>query len=97
MKIFIFEPYGWSYCGGACGAIAEDFDQAVQLLVEKFAKDNDETFPWLQKDDCDHRFQKVEEGFEEDSCNQWLLTHEVTVVEEGEPNPRVLFNNWNYA
>jgi hypothetical protein len=30
MKLFIFEPYGWTYCNGAIGVIAKDFDQFLE-------------------------------------------------------------------
>ena len=89
IKLFIFEPYSWAYCGGAVGIVAENFEQAVELAIEEYTDPEDGT--------CDDKFQRTTEGFQEDSWSQWLLSDELTIVEEGKPNPRVLFCNWNFA
>jgi len=33
MKLFIFEPYSWAYCGGVIGIIAETYEAAIDLIV----------------------------------------------------------------
>ena len=38
MKLFIFEPYNWAYCGGAIGIIANTFEDAVDLIVREDRK-----------------------------------------------------------
>jgi hypothetical protein len=88
IKLFIFEPYDWAYCGGAVGIVAENFEQAVELAIEEFTDDEGV---------CDDKFQKTTEGFEKDHWSQWLLSDELTIIEDGPPNPRVLFCNWNYS
>lgn len=88
MKLFIFEPYVWAYCGGAIGVVAMDFEEAVKLAKES-EKNDDGGY--------DGDFQKIAEKLKKDHWDQWLLSAELTIMEEGPPNPRVLFNNYNHA
>lgn len=88
MKLFIFEPYEWVYCGGAIGAIAETFDKAVNLIIESGREGGHERYKVKF-------FQPTAEFFKEDSWDQWLLTCELTIIDDG-PS-RVIFDNWNYA
>jgi hypothetical protein len=109
IKLFIFEPYEWPYCGGSIGVIARSFNQAVDVII-KMDKDQAKRKLEIQsglasvkRSVDDYRtfsrehFSRTTKGFVEDHCDQWLLTSELTIIEDGRPNPRVLFNNWNYA
>jgi len=86
IKLFVFESYGCMYFGGAVGVVAENFEQAVDLAVKEFTNSNGA---------CEHKFQKNINGYEEDHYSQWLLSHELTIIEDGKPNPRILFDNWH--
>ena len=109
IKLFIFEPHEWSYCGGAIGVIAKNFEQAVKLLVEKDIEKAKKTLQEFKKtstlpiDEQEFRiyrtnfFQRNPANFENILYNRWLLTHEITILEDGLPNPRILFDNWNEA
>jgi hypothetical protein len=90
MKLFVFEPYEWDYCGGAIGAIAETFDEAVDLIVESKRRRLDD-FRGYEK----YHFSRNKNGFTEDHYNQWLLTTELEVSDDSKPE--VVFDNWNWA
>ena len=96
MKLFVFEPYKWDYCGGAIGVIAKDFKRAVKLIVEsgeniKMDDDDDEVLDNPYKPEY---FSETKNKFKKESFNQWLLTKTIKVVDY---NEQVLFDNWNYA
>ena len=133
-KLFIFEPYEWSYCGGAIGVIAESFEGAINLIIEEDKKSSlveraecrkqFEHYEKMLKNseletnmranyeyqrDMNYRrmkdpkvgrtywpkyFAKTPQKFKKDHYDQWLLTHELEVLEK---NPRILFDNWNYS
>ncbi len=110
IKLFIFEPYEWSYCGGAIGIVAKDIKQAVDIIIEEDIKDAERKFKEEKVfdrtsdttvDDCrTYRrkyFGRTTKNFKKDGWDQWLLSHELTIIEDGRPNPRILFNDWNYA
>jgi len=110
MKLFIFEPYEWSYCGGAIGVIAPDFESAVDQIMKE---DIEQAEEMAAKDSISHRqtkeqkierfrnykpeyFQRSPEKFKEDHYDQWLLTHEEEMSSQYDI-PEVLFDNWNYS
>ena len=104
MKLYIFEPYDWDYCGGAIGILANSFEEAIDLIVEE-DKENAKrrievghfdniTIDGLRTHRRSH-FAETEDKFGGNGYNQWLLTSELVVVDNG--LPRILFNNWNYA
>lgn len=99
MKLFIFEPYSWSYCGGVIGIIAEDFKSAVNLIVtkaEEEAKERNKILPQAKaKPHYKHKyFAETADNFRKDHGNQWLLTESFDVPDA---EARIVFDNWNYA
>lgn len=86
MNLYIFEPYSWSYCGGTLGVIAESFDEAVALLLKErdFYKKLEFRKSYFDRS-----------KFKEDHENQWENTHVLQLA--GNPEPQVLFKNWNYS
>jgi len=110
MKLFIFEPYKWAYCGGAIGVIHHTFEDAVDLILKEDAERAKKEYK--RNEDCgltsnlneeDLRYYKKEyfkqnkEEFVKDGVNQWLLTNEVELSGQYDPEPEVLFDNWNYV
>ena len=101
MNLYIFEPYDWSYCGGAIGIIAETFNKAVKIIVEadKIRAKHNAKSSRLSVDS--HRmyragyFQRDKKVFKEDTSDQWLLTHRIPTSPGN--LPEILFDNWNYA
>lgn len=86
MNLYIFEPYKWTYCGGAIGVVAEDFEKTVDLIIDN------------NQDSDSYRveyFQRTPENFRDGMWDQWLLTHDILVNPDRRPG--VLFNNWNYS
>lgn len=102
MNLYIFEPYGWAYCGGAIGIVAETFDKAIEMIVEADkiqAKSKKEIYNNLTIDDCrsykPEYFQRDKKVFKEDTSDQWLLTHKIPTSPGN--LPEILFDNWNFA
>ena len=110
MKLFIFEPYSWAYCGGVIGIIDETYEDAVNLIVEKDRqryleakkqieekyKSTDKRWrPIASRTYRKKHFAKSPDEFKKDHWDQWLLTQTLEVPEE--KKARVAFNNWNYA
>ena len=109
MKLYIFEPHEWSYCGGAIGIIAETFDEAVKIVITDDKIQAKQTAQKCKTSSLytknlsvdDHRtyrskyFQRNSDGFKKDHSDQWLLTHKIQVTDDEQP--RILFDNWNYA
>ena len=110
MKLFIFEPYEWAYCGGAIGVVAETYEDAVEFIIEndkqrclKAKKRIEEKYkntekrwrPIVRRVYRREYFGKSPEKFKKDQWDQWLLTQTVKVAEEEES--RIVFDNWNNA
>jgi hypothetical protein len=94
MKLFIFEPYNWDYCGGAIGVISDSFENAVDLIIEtnrKLTAESDRIGYEYEKE----FFSETPKNFKEDHWDQWLLTEAIKVPDE--EKPRVVFDNWNYG
>ena len=106
MKIFIFDTSpGWSYCGGASVVIAENFDNAVKLLLDYKDEDGDkilddnkfyarvEDIPDLEKHHYSHEpskfFYEKTYGWDE-----WVLVNSYEVTETV---PGVVLVSFNYA
>lgn len=89
MKLFIFEPYEWAYCGGAIGVIANGFKEAVDIIIKEDEKREEEDRIYSKK-----HFARTPNKFKNDHYDQWLLTHVLNVSEE---TSRVVFDNWNYS
>ena len=89
MKIFIFEPYNWDYCGGALVVIADSYEGAIELLMQiKNPYNNEPEFG-------EHTFYKTEVKDLKERSYQWILSVEFEL--KGEHKPKVIINNWNYA
>jgi len=110
MKLFIFEPYSWSYCGGVIGVIANTFEEAVDLIVEedeqrylkekkrieeKWKNTEKRWRPIASRTYRKKHFAKSPDKFKKDHYDQWLLTQTFDVPKE--KKARVAFDNWNYA
>jgi len=101
MKLFIFEPYEWDYCGGAIGVISDTFENAVKCILledQKQAREQSKEGLYNMSSYTNYKkkhFAKTSEGFIKDHWDQWLLTNTFDLPEETEE--RVVFDNWNYA
>lgn len=101
MKLYIFEPYEWSHCGGAIGVIAETFDKAVKMIIvdDKTQAKQEAQNGKLSADDYrtyrSKYFQRNLNVFKKSHYDQWLLTHKIQLTTSEQP--RILFDNWNYA
>ena len=98
MKLFIFEPYEWSYCGGVIGIISDTFENAVNFIVEKDRKraiEDKTTGKVAYREYRKKYFAASSNKFKKDNWDQWLLTHTFEVPEETET--RIAFDNWNYG
>lgn len=101
MKLFIFEPYEWGYCGGAIGVISDTFENAVKFILLEDQKQAGEQAKEGLYDMSSYvnykkkNFAKNTDTFKKDHWDQWLLTNTLDVPEETEE--RVVFDNWNYA
>ncbi len=98
MKLFIFEPYEWAYCGGVIGIISNTFENAVGFIAEEDRKRVAEAEAKGKKAYRNYKkeyFAKTPNNFKKDHCDQWLLTHTFELSEEEET--RIAFDNWNYA
>lgn len=88
MNLYIFEPYKWPHCRGAIGVVAENFEKAVNLIINSKYNQDGDSFQ------IEH-FQRTPENLKEDMWDQWLLTHDIPVSPDRQPG--VLFSNWNYS
>ncbi len=110
MKLFIFEPYKWSYCGGAIGVLAKSFEDAVtRILVadKERAKKLANKEAWqrglMPMEEFINRrrtykrdhFSKDKRTFKNNCSGQWLLTNTMGV--NLEPISRIVFANWKYS
>ena len=111
MKLFIFEPHEWAYCGGAIGVVANTFEEAVNFIVEddrqrylkekkrieeKWKNTDKRWRPIASRTYRKKHFAKSPSEFKEGiKWDQWLLTNTFNVPEETEA--KVAFDNWNYA
>ncbi len=86
MRVFIFEPCNWEYCGGALGVIANDFDEAVKLL-RKEGKERSNNHMG--------NFSESREDYPDENSGQWLLTNTFDISDS--EKPRVFLFNFNYA
>jgi hypothetical protein len=107
MKLFVFEPYNWSYCGGVIGIIAETFEDAVAFIVEKDRQRYLEEKKWIKEKwkNTEKRWRPVasrtyrKKYFAKNSTkfkgnwDQWLLTNIIDVPNE--TGTRIAFDNWN--
>lgn len=110
MKLYIFQPYNWDYCGGVIAVIANSFSEAVDLIIKK---DVDETIAMAEKEgdlvtksieevlETRRRykrkyFARAPEDFEEKrKWDNWLLTNELNVPDENVA--RIVVDDWNYG
>jgi len=83
-NIYLFEPYDWAYCSGTIVVIAKTFKHAIILANKKYIRSSKEK----------GTFSKNKKDLEKDSCNQWLLTDSLEVLDD--KKPRVVISNWNY-
>jgi len=106
MKIFIFTPFQWSYCGGAIGAVAENYDEAVSIL--RAYKEKDPLYGvecpsgYISEHEYIYPYGKAlfikpgeEDKAEVDETNQWILTYSAEVNDSH--GPRIVLDNWNFA
>lgn len=92
MKIFIFEPYKWDYCGGSIVAIAKDYNSVIKLINKHLEKDHKRgkwSFPFTP-----HQFYKEDIGPE--GTDQWILSEELILKDENQKS-RVVLENWNFG
>jgi hypothetical protein len=87
MKLFIFEPYQWEYCGGTIVVIAENYDQAIDLLLDIKDENGELEYgrDYFSTDPDDFTY----------GWDQWLLSQEIELKDNLEP--KVIVQNWNYA
>jgi hypothetical protein len=103
MKLFIFEPYRWEYCGGAIGIVASTFSEAVNHIVAKAKWE-----AWITNKCIPHSsanpiepyykhsyFGLTSSDFGDRLWDNWILTNVFGL--KFECNPFVAFDNWNYA
>ncbi len=93
MKIFIFEPYKWEYCGGGIVVIASSYEEAVELIGKETYDPNTS---YVDQDFKKEYFAKDESEFKDIDrrWNTWVLTHE---IETTEVKQRIAMINYNYA
>ena len=98
MKLFVFLPYEWAYCGGAIGITAETFEDAVDFIVEKdrkrCAKIGRSGYKPIRNYKKEY-FAKSSDSFKKDRSDQWLLTNVFDIPKEKET--RIAFDDWNYG
>lgn len=93
MKIWLFEPYMWDYCGGAVVVIAETFEDAVALI----RKGNEEIGDY-EKDALffDSIQNAVPHGKKSNWEHPWLLTGSWELADT-QIKGRLVTINYNYA
>ena len=87
MKIFIFQPLDWSYCGGGLVISAESFENAEALLLKDYLekrRSSWETAPRLFRENS-----KEEGG---DKC--WIVVKEIECTYDKE---EIILYNYNEA
>lgn len=93
MKIFIFEPHNWSFCGGGIVIIASSYEEAVELIVKETYDPN---ISYIEQQFKKEYFAKDVSEFKDidRDWDNWLLTH---VIETSEEKQRLVMVNFNYA
>jgi hypothetical protein len=88
LKIFVFSPYDWHYCGGALVVVAEDYDAAIALL-----RASNEYDVW---DACFASCKAEAKSYGEASGwkGSWLLGYSAPVEDT---TARVVLVDYNYA
>ncbi len=89
MKLYIFEPYKFDWCGGAIVVVAEDFEQAVDFIMEIKNRHG----RGLKYDRSRLLKNKDNYSWDKSVYNQWVLTHELELAEPHDPG--VIVENWN--
>jgi len=87
MKLFIFEPLDWAYCGGGLVISAESFGNAEALLLKEFLrerKSNWEIAPRVFRENS-----KEQGG---DGC--WIVVKEIECSYDKE---EIILYNYNYS
>lgn len=87
MKIFIFQPLNWSYCGGGLVISAESFANAEVLFLKEYLrrrKASYETAPRLFR----------ERSKEEGGTNCWIVVKEIECSYDKE---EIILYNYNEA
>ena len=106
MKLFVFTPYQWAYCGGALGVVAKDYDEAVSTL--RAYRERDPLYGvkcasgHISKDRFNYPYDKAlfirpeeKDQAKHDTSGQWILEYEVEV---NDPNgTRIVLDNWNFG
>lgn len=91
MKIFVYEPYNYSYCGGAIVVIAQSEERAQQLSLDYEQKRHEqEGGNFLWHPEYAARFKKNDN---DGDC--WELTSEIDV--SSDELERVVCFNYNHA
>ncbi len=101
MKIWIFEPYSWDYCGGALVIVAESVAQCQELMNAAAEAENAASIKQspppkgtTRKPDYQTLHEHEPSKKTRIICNHWLLTH---TLETTETEARILVENWNYS
>lgn len=97
MKIWLFEPYKWEYCGGAIAAIASSIEEARNLITAREKEEYDKynhTAEFVPPRLAATLEEAKPHGEDGDYADSWLLTYSAVVADT---EPRVLFVNYNYA
>ena len=105
--LFVFEPYNWSYCGGAIGVIADSFERAIDLIsaeareqaevrakrqIYRLEEDNI-TMEELIESCMEYRRGHFARGKEDLEGDSWVLTNEFDVP--AETTARIAFSNYH--
>lgn len=109
MKLFVFEPHKWDFCGGAIVVIASTEQHAHELIWKRQEEENQGRThrheigvdsPWSIKMDgaMFAPFPKIKGRYME--CDRWELTGEFPLLNlegAGFPVERVVCFNYNFA
>lgn len=85
MKLFVFEPYEWAYCGGAIVVIAKDYEEAINLIIS-FNPSDELLYEY---------FSKNRNNFKKGHYDQWILTNTIDMSDSFDS--KIIVYNWNYA
>ena len=105
MKLFVFEPFKWDYCGGAIVAIAANVQEVAELVWQRQKEDHERSYPGgrlIGRDDLDYSWEARKENNKERflelepslTGNCWKVTQELIIESSG---PELLCYNYNYA
>lgn len=106
MKLFVFVPYEWSYCGGALGVVAGNYDEAISILRD-YCEPNSLygvtcASGYIEKNKFDYPYAKAlfirqeeKDQAEHDESGQWILEYSVEVDDSN--SARIVFDNWNFS